>query len=61
MILKKKAMLTKTKYPEYCDFSCKFANFSNPEVSGACRKDLSVWCTHFNKFNNKNGKCIFLK
>ena len=44
--------------PLYCDFNCKYANFSPPETAGACRKEISVWCNYYKKFNNKHNKCI---
>jgi hypothetical protein len=44
--------------PLFCDFSCPYARFSPPDSSGACRKELSVWCTKIKKFNNKNNKCL---
>ncbi|OGU54542.1 MAG: hypothetical protein A2V66_02710 [Ignavibacteria bacterium RBG_13_36_8] len=46
------------KFPQYCDFSCKYADFSAPEVVGACRKESAVWCKFFKKYNNKNNKCL---
>lgn len=45
-------------FPVYCDYSCKYASFGNPESTGACRKELSVWCNYFKRFNNKNNKCL---
>lgn len=44
--------------PQYCDFSCPYARFASPDSSGACRKEISVWCTVTKKFNNKNNKCL---
>jgi hypothetical protein len=48
----------KINFPQYCDYSCKFADFSDPNTIGACRKDLAVWCTHFKRYNNKHNKCF---
>ncbi|MBK6682189.1 MAG: hypothetical protein IPG53_20455 [Ignavibacteriales bacterium] len=31
------------------------------KVIGDCRKELAVWCKHFEKFNYKNSKCIACK
>ncbi|MCX6152208.1 MAG: hypothetical protein NTX22_16905 [Ignavibacteriales bacterium] len=42
----------------YCDFSCEHAVFSKPEVSGACRKEISIWCKRVKKYNNKHNKCL---
>jgi hypothetical protein len=44
--------------PNYCDYSCKYAEFSDPTAIGACRKELAVWCTLLEKFNSKNQKCL---
>ena len=57
----KKAKQTKSKkikFPQYCDYSCEFADFGDPKSIGACRKELAVWCNHFEKYNNKNNKCF---
>lgn len=48
----------KKAFPLYCDYSCKYASFSDPNLIGACRKELAVWCKHFKRFNNKNNKCL---
>lgn len=45
-------------FPQFCDYSCKFAGFAGKEVIGDCRKELAVWCKHFEKYNYKNSKCI---
>lgn len=47
--------------PIYCDYSCKYADFTSPETVGACRRDLAVWCRILEKFNNKNAKCLVRK
>ena len=44
--------------PEYCDFSCEHADFTEPNASGACRKELTVWCSYFKRYNNKHNKCL---
>jgi hypothetical protein len=44
--------------PLFCDFSCPQADFTPPEVTGACRRDLVVYCKKFGKHNNKNSRCI---
>ena len=51
----------KIEFPLFCDFSCNYADFSDPESIGACRKELSVWCTHFKRYNNKNNRCFGVK
>jgi hypothetical protein len=60
--MKKKYLNKKgIKPPQYCDFSCPYARFAPPDFTGACRKELSVWCAAAKKFNNKNNKCLYLK
>ena len=56
--MKSKKKNTKENFPEYCDYSCKYAAFTDPAAIGACRKELAVWCKHFRKYNNKNNKCF---
>lgn len=48
-------------YPMYCDYSCKYADFCDPDAIGACRKDLAVWCKDFKRYNNKHNKCFGYK
>jgi len=45
-------------FPEFCDFSCKYAAFAGKELIGDCRKELAVFCKHFKKYNNKNNRCL---
>ena len=45
-------------FPEFCDFSCKYAAFAGKELIGDCRKELAVFCKHFKKYNNKNKRCL---
>ena len=56
--IKGKIKISEETFPVYCDYSCKFADFSDPNAIGACRKELAVWCTLLQKYNNKNNKCI---
>jgi len=44
--------------PLFCDFSCLYAKFAQPDAIGACRRDLAVYCNKFKKHNNKNSHCI---
>jgi hypothetical protein len=46
------------KFPLFCDYSCKYAKFTDKDVIGDCRKELAVYCSYFKKYNNKNSKCI---
>ncbi|MGK9476261.1 hypothetical protein [Melioribacter sp. OK-6-Me] len=48
-------------FPLFCDYTCKYADFTNPEAIGACRKELAVWCKYFKRYNNKNNKCLARK
>ncbi|MBM4177093.1 MAG: hypothetical protein FJ213_13125 [Ignavibacteria bacterium] len=57
--MKKRIRIKEIKnLPSYCDYSCKYAEFSDPTAIGACRKELAVWCTVLKKYNNKNAKCL---
>jgi len=58
MLKKKLVNFKSVEFPLYCDFQCRFALFSKPEASGACRRELSVWCTYNKKYNNKNSNCL---
>ena len=55
---KKISNTEKKSLPMFCDYTCKFAEFSDPNAIGACRKELAVWCSLLKKYNNKNNKCI---
>lgn len=56
---KKKSAKTKIEaFPMFCDYSCKHADFADPEAIGACRKDLAVWCKYFKRYNNKHNSCF---
>ncbi len=52
---------SKDDLPVFCDYSCKFADFTGPETIGACRRELAVWCKILERFNNKNAKCLVRK
>lgn len=58
---RKKINYTEKDLPLYCDFSCKFADFTEPDCVGACRRDIAVWCKILNKYNNKHSKCLVRK
>lgn len=55
---KKKQHSPKRSLPQYCDFSCPYATFTEPETAGACRRDVPVYCTLFKKFNAKHALCL---
>ncbi len=44
--------------PLFCDYTCKYAEFVDPNAVGACRRDLAVYCKKFKRYNNKNNKCL---
>jgi hypothetical protein len=44
--------------PLFCDYSCTHASFAPNDATGACRKELAVYCTLLEQFNNKNSRCI---
>jgi hypothetical protein len=44
--------------PEYCDFTCPKADFGNPNVAGACRRDIAVWCVALQRYNAKHARCL---
>jgi len=48
-------------FPAYCDFSCEHAAFSDPAASGACRREIAVWCTVKSAYNNKHARCFFTR
>jgi len=61
-VRKRKIKNTEIKnLPNYCDYSCKYAEFTDPTAIGACRKELAVWCSILEKYNNKNAKCLVKK
>ncbi len=47
-----------SELPAYCDFTCRYAEFTAPEVSGACRREMTIYCRLMRSFNNKNAKCM---
>ena len=55
---KKNTKVDKKTLPLFCDYTCKFGEFSDPNAIGACRKELAVWCSLLKKYNNKNNKCL---
>jgi len=48
----------KEELPSFCDYTCKYAAFTDPNSVGACRRELAVWCKKFKRYNNKNNKCL---
>jgi hypothetical protein len=55
---KKKAGNRTPSFPLFCDFTCSYAQFAEPDAVGACRRELAVFCTKFNRHHNKNSTCI---
>lgn len=58
MSKKKDKKETNYNYPSFCDYNFWFAAFSDPRAIGACRKELAVWCKLFERYNNKNNRCL---
>ncbi len=49
----------KVETPQFCDFSCQYATLENTqEMTGACRRELVLWCSHYKKIVKKNDLCI---
>jgi hypothetical protein len=46
--------------PDYCDFSCRHAEFGDPSSVGACMKDIGVWCALERRFNRKHAHCLIM-
>jgi hypothetical protein len=44
--------------PEFCDYSCRHAEFAPPEVSGACRREQAVYCLLAGEWNGKHARCL---
>ncbi|MBU2492312.1 MAG: hypothetical protein KJ571_06765 [Bacteroidetes bacterium] len=55
---KKKDKTELKNLPRFCDYYCEHAEFTDPNSIGACRKELAVWCSLLEKYNNKNNKCL---
>ncbi|MGA9119047.1 MAG: hypothetical protein WB699_06740 [Bacteroidota bacterium] len=47
--------------PLFCDYTCPHAAFAPADAVGACRKELAVYCSLLEKFNNKNTRCLARK
>ena len=47
--------------PVYCDFSCPHAAFPPGDAVGACRREVGVYCSLLNRYNNKNAACVATK
>ena len=45
-------------HPTYCDYRCTHAAFGPPDASGACRRDLAVFCRLLGRYNAKNARCL---
>ena len=48
----------KKDLPQFCDFFCEHADFTDPEAVGACRKVAAVYCKILKKMVPKNGPCL---
>jgi hypothetical protein len=48
--------------PEFCDYSCPYATMDRTnEMTGACRREIVMYCCKFEKFVKKNDFCIEIK
>ncbi len=47
------------EYPLFCDFNCAYADFGSPDVVGACRRDVGVWCKKAKRYHAKHARCLF--
>jgi len=48
--------------PDFCDYSCPYATMdSTNEMTGACRREIIMYCSKFKKYVKKNDFCIELK
>ena len=56
---KRKAVETEIDYPMFCDFSCTYAEFGEPDAVGACRRDIGVWCRKAKRYHAKNARCLY--
>lgn len=59
----KRRILKRTKIksynlPLFCDFYCKYADFTELALSGACRRESAIFCKLFRRYNNKHAKCL---
>ena len=43
--------------PLYCDYHCPHASFAPADATGACRRELGVYCSVLRMFNAKNSPC----
>jgi len=41
----------------FCDMSCSYASFTDPELSGACRTFGAVYCGKLKTVTHKNMPC----
>lgn len=48
--------------PEFCDYSCPFVTMDTTnEMTGACRREIVMYCKKFQKYVKKNDFCIEIK
>ena len=45
--------------PEFCDRFCPHAEFPKKDaLDGACRREITLWCSHFQQLVRKNDRCL---
>jgi hypothetical protein len=47
------------EFPRYCDYSCRYSDFADPSVVGACRREVGVWCGKAKQLHGKHTRCLF--
>ncbi len=47
--------------PLYCDVYCLYASFTATCLSGACNREVAIYCKLFGRYNNKHARCFVKK
>jgi len=48
--------------PMFCDRFCPHATFPEQDaLDGACRREVTLWCTRFEQLVRKNDRCLALR
>ncbi len=44
---------------KFCDLNCQYASFpDNAALDGACRRDISLFCSKYKRLVPKNAVCL---
>jgi len=47
------------KEVKFCDLFCEFASFPDSNaLDGACRREISLYCSKFKRYVPKNSLCL---